>query len=253
MKRKILLIAILILAILGIVLTIYRDNTSQNALVTPRQKDTAAAEPEPPAFDKTRHSLSEPTNLWLVVNKKRPLTPQTYTPPDLVTPDVPLRVPGNESMQMRASAAEALISMFAEAKSGNVPMMVSSGYRSYGFQSTLYNKYVRDQGQAAADAQSARPGYSEHQTGLSVDVEPLDKSCEVERCFADTGAGKWVAANAYMYGFIIRYPEGKIGITGYEYEPWHLRYVGVELAAAMREQRVQTLEEFFGLPAAANY
>jgi len=131
--------------------------------------------------------------------------------------------------------------------------MVSSAYRSYSYQVSLYGKYVRDQGQSVADTQSARPGYSEHQTGLAVDVEPYDQQCDVEQCFADLPAGKWIAANAYKYGFIIRYTKDKTHVTGYEYEPWHVRYVGVELATEMHNQHIETLEEFFGLPAAPDY
>lgn len=204
-------------------------------------------------FDKTQYSLTDPTSMWVVVNKQRPLNPKTYVPPDLVVPSLPLRVPGNETMEMRKETATALESLFAAAKSGGAPMIVSSGYRSYSFQVSLYNGYVQSQGQATADTQSARPGYSEHQTGLAVDVEPADGSCNVDQCFANTAAGKWLAANAYKFGFIIRYPQGLQSVTGYEYEPWHVRYVGTSLAAEMHKDGIQTLEQFFNLGAAPNY
>lgn len=168
-------------------------------------------------------------------------------------PNIPLRVPGNESMQVRQLISPALEQMFADAKSAGVPMMLSSGYRSYSFQTSLYNGYVKSHGQAEADTFSARPGFSEHQTGLAVDVEPLDGSCDVSQCFADTPSGKWVAAHAYEYGFIMRYPSDKVAITGYMYEPWHFRYVGKELAAEMRKQGVETLEEFFGVTGGTTY
>jgi D-alanyl-D-alanine carboxypeptidase len=205
------------------------------------------------SFEKKKYSLTAPASIWVVVNKKRPLQPQNYVPEDLVTPDLPLRVPGNESMQMRKVTAEALTKMFEAAKADDARMMVSSAYRSYAYQVSLYGKYVSDQGRATADLQSARPGYSEHQTGLAVDIEPYDQQCDVDQCFADLPAGKWVVANAYEYGFIIRYPNDKTKITGYEYEPWHLRFVGVELATEMHNQHIGTLEEFFGLPAASDY
>lgn len=204
-------------------------------------------------FNKSQYSLTDPTSIWVVVNKQLPLNPKTHVPPDLVVPTVPLRVPGNETMKMRQVTATALEALFAAAKTANVPMMVSSGYRSYSFQVSLYNGYVQSQGQATADTQSARPGFSEHQTGLAVDVEPADGTCNVDQCFANTAAGKWLAANAYKYGFIIRYPQGLESVTGYEYEPWHVRYVGIPLATEMHNDGIQTLEQFFGLGSAANY
>ncbi len=93
----------------------------------------------------------------------------------------------------------------------------------------------------------ARPGYSEHQTGLAADVSRADGACELKACFSQTAEGQWLATRAWDYGFILRYPEGKEMATGYEYEPWHIRYVGVELARAVRDSG-QTLEEFARLP-----
>lgn len=211
------------------------------------------SQPEDNAFDKTRFSLSNPSSQWVLVNKTRPLEPKDFVPGDLVTPNVPLRVPGNDSMQLRKEAAIGLESLFAAAKSNNTPLMLSSGYRSYDFQTYLYDGYVRDEGQVVADKVSARPGYSEHQTGLSVDIEPLDQQCDVSLCFADLPAGKWLATQAYIYGFILRYPSGKTTVTGYSYEPWHFRFVGKPLAAEMRHRHIATLEEFFGIGAAPDY
>jgi D-alanyl-D-alanine carboxypeptidase len=108
-------------------------------------------------------------------------------------------------------------------------------------------------GQAEADRTSARPGYSEHQTGLAFDVEVSGGKCHLEKCLGETPDGKWVAANAYKYGFIVRYPEGKENVTGYDYEPWHLRYVGTDLASEMHTKSVQTLEEFFNISGGKNY
>jgi D-alanyl-D-alanine carboxypeptidase len=99
---------------------------------------------------------------------------------------------------------------------------------------------------------AARPGYSEHQTGLAVDFAARGVST-LQVSFAKTKAGIWLAANAYRYGFVLRYPSGKTAITGYSFEPWHFRYVGVEVATAMHDQNIQTLEEFYALPAAPSY
>ncbi len=205
------------------------------------------------SFNAQAHSQDQPDSVWVVVNKTRQLAPKEYQPKGLVTPKVPLRVPGNESMQLRSDAAGALQDMFAAANREGIKLMLSSGYRSYTYQVGLYNEYVAVQGKAKADKESARPGYSEHQTGLAVDVEPLSRTCELKQCFANTNTGKWVAINAYKYGFIVRYPKDKTEITGYSYEPWHLRYVGTDLSNEMHKQNILTLEEFFKLGPAPDY
>ena len=204
-------------------------------------------------FNKQQYSTTDPTIIWVVVNKPHPLSPIDYAPADLVVPNVPLRVPGNESMQRRAPAATALEQMFAGAKAAGLNLMLASGYRSYNYQVGLYNGYVNTEGQATADTQSARPGHSEHQTGLAVDIEPDSRKCELGQCFANTPEGKWLAANAYRYGFILRYTPNKVAITGYESEPWHFRYIGKDLAQQMRASGITTLEEFFGISGGQNY
>lgn len=217
-------------------------------------KTPPVATPTPPApaatFSKTQYSLTDPTSIWIVVNKQQPLTPLSYAPSDLVVPKVPTRVAG---MQVRRATATALESMFAAAQKDGAAMKLSSGYRSYTYQVNLYNGYVKTQGQAVADTQSARPGYSEHQSGLAADVGPLNGNCNVQQCFANTTAGKWLAANAYKYGFIIRYGNGLDATTGYTYEPWHVRYVGIDLATEMHNKNVLTLEQYFDLGAAPGY
>ena len=196
-------------------------------------------------FDKLRFSVTDPSSLWVIANKKHPLAPVDYTPADLVYPQVPLRVPGNESMQVRVSTARALEAMFAAADKDAVHLMLSSGYRSYNYQVSLYNGYVKSQGQSVADTQSARPGYSEHQTGLAVDLEPANRHCEVEDCFADTPEGKWLQVYAYRYGFLLRYTPAGQAVTGYKGESWHYRYVGIELSQHLHDILVPTLEQFF--------
>ena len=104
-----------------------------------------------------------------------------------------------------------------------------------------------------ADQQSARPGYSEHQTGFAADVGPVSQNCALQQCFGDTPEGKWLAANAYKYGFIIRYAADDQDITGYEAEPWHIRYVGTELSTQMHTTGIKTLEQFFNVPGGAVY
>jgi D-alanyl-D-alanine carboxypeptidase len=130
--------------------------------------------------------------------------------------------------------------MQGEASKSGLNLYISSGYRSYSYQVGLYDRYVKSDGKEAADLYSARPGYSEHQTGLCFDLNTIDDS------FAYTDEGIWVAENCYKYGFIVRYPKGKESSTGYQYEPWHLRYLGVDLATKVYNSGL-SLEEYLGI------
>lgn len=219
---------------------------SAPAVVTPTPTPT----PTPTGFDKSKHSITDPTSEWVVVNKQRPLNPVSYAPTDLVT--VP--VAHDNPAVMRKVAAAALVQMFAAGKAeGAGGMQVQSSYRSYPVQVRVYNGWVSSLGVRQADIQSARPGFSEHQTGMAVDISSVPLKCTLGSCFGQTPQGKWLAANAYRFGYLLRYPADKTQITGYEYEPWHFRYIGVSLATEMHNEHVETLEEFFGLPAAPNY
>lgn len=217
-----------------------KPTVSESSSQKPEAKQEVPVEPE---FDKNKYSIEDVKSNWVVVNKTRPLDPVNYAPDDLVG------VGGGQLL--RKEAAAALETLIAGAKAEGLIINPLSGYRSYNTQVSVYNNEVRRYGQAVADTQSARPGTSEHQTGLAIDVG--GGGCGVEDCFGNTQHGKWVAANAYKYGFIIRYPGGKQDVTGYRYEPWHIRYVGIELSTELHKKGVQTLEEFFGLPPAPNY
>jgi D-alanyl-D-alanine carboxypeptidase len=203
-------------------------------------------------FNKTQYSLNDPQSMWAVVNKGRVL-PGDFVPADLVVPNVPLRLPDTDpETELKKNAATALEQMVGAASQQNIHLMLSSGYRSYNEQVGLYKGYVSAQGRQSADSTSARPGHSEHQLGLAADLEPASRDCEVEVCFADTNEGKWLAANAYKYGFIIRYQKSQEKLTGYEYEPWHVRYVGKALSQQIHQTN-QTLEQFFNLPSYSDY
>ncbi len=139
----------------------------------------------------------------------------------------------------------ALDKMFVAAKGDGVVFWVASGYRTYETQEKLYTNYCNKNGQAAADTYSARPGHSEHQTGLAYDVLSSGYY-SLESAWGETTAGKWLAAHCAEYGFIIRYPKGKDSITGYIYEPWHIRYLGVDVATAVYNSGL-TLEEYLGV------
>lgn len=234
------------LVLLGVIIFLQHKSDAPSVRQSPKPTTATKAQ----AFNKQQYSLTDPNSPWVVVNKKTPLVPQNYAPADLVDSGVQARVAGT---QVRQIVSSSLGKLFADASANGTPLRLSSGYRSYVYQVGLYNGYVAKEGQEAADAQSARPGFSEHQTGLAVDVAPVNGLCEVELCFADTPAGKWLAANAYKYGFIIRYDNGLTNTTGYAYEPWHLRYVGTELAQEMQRKGVKTLEQFFNLAAAPTY
>lgn len=198
------------------------------------------------AFDKSKYSIDDPDSIWIIVNKKRPIS-TTFIPSNLVTPDVKRDSSDSDAeQQVRKEVGSSIESMFADAKKEGLDLMLASGYRSAALQKTYYDGYVARDGQAAADRYSARPGTSEHQTGLAFDVARGDRKCYLEICFADTPEGKWLAANAYKYGLVLRYQNGKEDITGYQYEPWHFRYVGTALAEQINKSG-QTLEEFFGL------
>jgi D-alanyl-D-alanine carboxypeptidase len=204
------------------------------------------------SFNKQQYSINDPASIWAVVNKGRSL-PASYVPTDLVAPKVALRLPETDpEMHVRTVAALALQQMFKDAGAQNIHLMLSSGYRSFSLQKTVYTSFTRTQGQQSTDSSSARPGHSEHQTGLAVDIEPTSRECEVEICFENTNEGKWLAENSYKYGFIIRYQKGQEKITGYEYEPWHVRYVGNELASQIHQSN-KTLEQFFNLPTFSGY
>jgi D-alanyl-D-alanine carboxypeptidase len=200
-------------------------------------------------FNKQKYSLDDPASPWVVINKQRPLSPKTYAPSDLTTPDVDAS--GVE--QLNATTARALEKLVAGAQIDGIRLSLASGYRSYDTQVSVYGSEVRALGQAGADRESARPGYSEHQSGWAADMSTTTGKCRLQTCFADTPEGKWLAANAYRFGFIVRYIPGKEQVTGYQYEPWHIRYVGTELSTEMHNSGVQTLEEFFDLPAAPSY
>lgn len=132
--------------------------------------------------------------------------------------------------------------MRSDAKALGLNIWIQSGYRSYDYQGGLYDGYVKRSGKKAADTFSARAGASEHQTGLAFDLNTIDSS------FANTEEGKWVNNNAYIYGYIIRYPKNKDNETGYKYEPWHIRYVGKDLAKKLyNDGNWITMEDYFGI------
>ncbi|WLR56739.1 M15 family metallopeptidase [Mesobacillus subterraneus] len=192
-----------------------------------------------------KNVIQNPQNTMSLVNKIFGL-PENYIPADLVRPNVPFSF-GDAKLEkslMRKEAADALEKMFNGAKSEGFELAAVSGYRSYGRQETLFNAEVNKVGEEKALQAVARPGSSEHQTGLTMDISSKTNNFNLNEQFGSTKEGVWLAHNAHKYGFILRYPRGKEGITGYMYEPWHFRYVGIKAATEIYEND-WTLEEYF--------
>lgn len=251
MVRKIILpVLVVVAAITGAYLYVFNNRQEPNT--TSNTSQTKEIQPvEENSFDKSQHSLTSPSSIWVIVNKQNSL-PISYAP-DLTVPEVRLRLSASEEQMHISSEIKSQVEeLFAAASGNGVELVFGSGYRSSSLQKQFYDSYVARDGASAADTYSARPGHSEHQTGLSFDLTSPSGTCHLEVCFGDTPQGKWAAANAHKFGFIIRYQNGKDEITGYQYEPWHLRYVGVELANEIHASG-QTLEEFFELGPAPNY
>ena len=194
----------------------------------------------PPALS---GEFSDPYSLLVVANKKYALD-YYFEPSDLRV----VNATGNRTHYLRDCAASALESMFAAAAQEGITLVTCSSYRSASYQASLYNNYVAMYGTATADTISARPGYSDHQTGLAADIGDHDQATVFTQAMENTGEGQWLYYHAHEYGFILRYPKGKEWITGYSFEPWHYRYVGVEYATAIYNVSPDcTLEEYFGI------
>lgn len=203
--------------------------------------------------DKALLDVGNPASPLVLVNKRNPLQPLNYVPTDLVAPE--LGGGNGAEVLLRSEAAAAVERMIAAAAAENVHITVKSSYRSYAKQLELYNGYVADKGVQAADSTSARAGFSEHQTGLALDIGDADAGpdCDFNSCFAGTAAGQWVAAHAADHGFVVRYQPGGETVTGYLPEPWHLRYLGAAVAQDMRARGIDSYERFAGLPGAPDY
>lgn len=190
--------------------------------------------------------LTDPARSLVLVNKQHPLEPLGYVPADLRRPAVRLAAPGGDEL-LNPTTAAAAEAMFTAAEADGVIITLVSGYRSFATQAQIHDRFVADFGLPAAEAVSAPPGHSEHQTGWAMDIGDGSGACSFTTCFADQPAASWAAANAHRFGFIVRYPAGSEQITGYSYEPWHLRFVGVEAAADIAARRI-TLEDFLEAP-----
>jgi zinc D-Ala-D-Ala carboxypeptidase len=181
---------------------------------------------------------SKPDTIWTIVSKSYPIS-EDYIPSNLQIPDVPTRIDkSTEERSVRSDILNPIKTMFDSAKAAGHNLMIGSGYRSAAMQKVYYDNLTNSVGEIAANQAIAKPGQSEHQTGLAVDISTLSRTCYLDECFATTADGLWLADNSYKFGFILRYPEGMETITGYQYEPWHFRYVGIDLATAIHDSRL---------------
>ncbi|HAZ06415.1 MAG TPA: D-alanyl-D-alanine carboxypeptidase [Acetobacterium sp.] len=211
--------------------------TTNQAAVTeqPAQSETKEEEKNNAA-----ESGTGTDSITTLVNKNHSIS-ASYIPSDLVTVDLP----STRDTQLRSVAADGLTKLFKAAESAGLELYCCSGYRSYETQSELYAWNVDTYGVDGAELVSARPGMSEHQLGLAMDVTSATVGFDLLESFGATPEGQFIKDNAHKYGFIVRYPQGKTDITGYAYEPWHLRYLGVDVATAIYNSG-KTMEEYYG-------
>ena len=249
------LLGLIVVLLAAIVIKTNQAKYSMTPMTNSASKQVSSPAVSSQDFDRHAYSTTETASPWVIVNKQHQLIPKAYVPANLTIPTIPLRSNiTSDEKYVRSDTATALEQMVTAARAQGINLNLQSGYRSYAFQNNLYDSYVKTQGQSVADTQSARPGYSEHQTGLAADLGGTsDPSCNLEQCFDGTEEGKWLASNAYKYGFIIRYPKDKQAITGYEYEPWHVRFVGIGLSTEMHNKDITTLEEFFSVTGGTSY
>ncbi|MEN9343002.1 MAG: hypothetical protein RIR24_589 [Actinomycetota bacterium] len=255
--------ALVVLAVLGTLFTgrayAQTPTPTPTSPATPAATPTASATATPTAtpvpsptttlpplcgsncFNPTAFSIDRADSTWVVVNKLRPLNPVTYKPKL------------DRTINLTVDAANAFRKLRADVAAAKLgTLCLNSGYRSFKTQTNTYANALRLYGKKTADALAAKPGHSEHQTGLAADVSTTALGCRIAN-FGASRASAWIERNAHNYGFIVRYPRNMQAITGYQHEPWHLRFVGTELAKEMNRTKVLTLEQFWQLPPAPNY
>lgn len=179
-------------------------------------------------------------DVLVLVNKLHAVS-KNYAPTDMVAIDG--KYTTNQGLEMKADAYKAFKKMRKAARADGIKFKICSAYRTYSTQKWLYNNYLNTMGKELRDIRSAYPGRSEHHTGYAIDLTCKSMGWTLSQDFAKSSEGKWVKKHCAEYGFIIRYPKNKTDITGYDYEPWHLRYVGVDVAKEITEQGI-TLEEY---------
>lgn len=233
-------------SLIGLTIAIMVASAGCTTMVENEQPIVQQPEPDPVIPEVQAPLVDRADPLLLLVDKQHPLGAD-YVPTDLVKPDVLFSAVIEVRKQVKKPVAEAIERMFADAAAAGLKLYFQSGYRTYQMQKDIYARNVSKYGTAKADTFSARPGYSEHQSGLAVDLTCEAVGKQLEQAFANTPEGKWVAEHAVTYGFVMSYPKDKKELTGYMYEPWHFRYVGEEHARFMKEHNLilaQYLEQY---------
>jgi len=265
MKRIMTVLLIIMLGVLGLALYSFltssgqksaADAPSETAAATTAEAAASAAASAAPAATPTAtptpsYDFTGDDSLLILANKSHKL-PDGYVPSDLTW----VMDCSSGACYMRAPAAEAAQKMVAAAQADGVYLTMLSAYRSEAYQSQLYNGYVSQYGTERADRISSRPGYSDHQTGLAADFgSSTDSSTNLNApAYAATVEGQWLYAHAHEYGFIERYPDGKTDYTGYSYESWHFRYIGVDYATQMyNTDPNESFEEYFNVSGGTEY
>lgn len=237
-KTHLLIFIVGVLSVCFVIALLFRQLTIKGLSVSGKTGD-----PDSETITENRDTEDNYTDILYVANKKHSL-PYDYEPSDLRA----VNVNSSENWQMRDEAASALEKMFSEASKDGITLVACSGYRSAVYQDQLYSGYVKSYGTEVADSISSRPGYSDHQTGLAMDIGDHDEATVFTTDMENTPEGEWLYTNAHLYGFVLRYPDGKESVTGYAFEPWHYRYVGVETATAMYSiSPDETMEEYLGV------
>lgn len=200
-----------------------------------------ADRPQAPASTDVR--TEDDGNLFVLVNKQYAVS-RDYYPTDMVDIDGSLST--NQNLKVKREAYDAYLSMLQDAKKEGLNFAICSAYRSYALQESLYNNSLAANGKEYTEKMFAYPGQSEHHTGYAIDVTSASMNWGLSQNYTDYPDGAWITEHCSEYGFIIRYPKGKEDITGYMYEPWHIRYVGVDAAKEITRQGI-TLEEYLGV------
>ena len=201
-------------------------------------------------FEECR-SITDPDSSWVLVNKQNGLSPKRFEPTGLTVPDMQ-HADGHRLREEAATALAAMATASVEAGVGRIG--IDTAYRSFETQEALYSKYLARRGREWTDRWYLRAGFSEHQTGLTVDLLPIGRaSCTINDCIDETPQGTWLAENSWRFGYILRYEKGETSVTGVGFEPWHFRYIGTSLATAYHDGGWRTFEEFLGQPAAPTY
>ncbi len=224
------------------------EATADDAITTVASKTKVKYDKEAPWESFDMYGLPDKLDLLkkdngdvLVLVNKLHAVSKYYEPTDMVA--INGNYTTNQGLEMKEDAYKAFKKMRKAARADGIYFKICSAYRTYETQKWLYKNYLNTMGRELRDIRSAAPGRSEHHTGYAIDLVTKSTGWTLTQDFAKTGEGKWIKKNCAKYGYIIRYPKGKTDITGYDYEPWHLRYVGVDVAKEITKQGI-TLEEY---------